>query len=244
MGIIKTWKIWLRPNVLTAGVINDYFAVVSTVGRTLRNEDIVDLIVKGRSEMRPETILSILNERDGIVIDTLQGGSSVQDGCVHMSPRVPGPWIGGASGHDPKIHVPTINAIPTAALRKALAEVGLEVLGVKDDGGAVIGLVTDVATGKTDGTVTSGGMIIIAGEKIKIEPALGDKTVFVLIANDQFNIPIYTPFAHNGPKELILALPALDPGIYTLSVTTRYASGSNLLKEPRTIVYNTPLTVL
>ena len=34
------WKIWLRLNLLTKDVDNDYVAEVSTVGNTVRNEDI------------------------------------------------------------------------------------------------------------------------------------------------------------------------------------------------------------
>jgi hypothetical protein len=54
------WKIWLRPNLLTKDVENDYIAEISTVGNTLRNEDIARQIIKRRSELRYETILSIL----------------------------------------------------------------------------------------------------------------------------------------------------------------------------------------
>jgi hypothetical protein len=68
------WKIWLRPNLLTKEVDNDCIAEISTVGNTLRNENIAQQIVKGRSELRYETILSILNERDAVVRDPARGG--------------------------------------------------------------------------------------------------------------------------------------------------------------------------
>ncbi|MDR2804054.1 MAG: hypothetical protein LBB85_00215, partial [Dysgonamonadaceae bacterium] len=58
------WKIWLRLNFLTQDVENDYTGEVSTMGHTVRNEDIANRIVKERSELRYETILAILNERD------------------------------------------------------------------------------------------------------------------------------------------------------------------------------------
>jgi hypothetical protein len=80
------WKIWLRPNLLTKDVDNDYIAEVSTVGNTLCNEDIARQIVKGRSELRYETILSILNERDTVECDTIVGGSSAQDGNPAATP--------------------------------------------------------------------------------------------------------------------------------------------------------------
>jgi hypothetical protein len=77
------WKIWLRLNYLTQDVGNDYSGEVSTTGHTVRNEDIARRIVRERSELRYETILSILNERDGIVLESVLEGSSVQVGCAN-----------------------------------------------------------------------------------------------------------------------------------------------------------------
>lgn len=103
--------------------------------------------------------MSILNERDSVVIDALLGGSSVQDSNVHLAPRVTGNWLGADPLFDPKAHKITVDAFPTGELRKALEEVGVEVLGKKAGGGAIIGLVTDVLTGKTDGTISPNGDI-------------------------------------------------------------------------------------
>lgn len=41
----KFWKVWLKLNLLTKDVDNDYMAEVSTVGKTTRNEDIARRIV-------------------------------------------------------------------------------------------------------------------------------------------------------------------------------------------------------
>jgi hypothetical protein len=236
------WKIWLRPNLLTKDVDNDYIAEISTVGNTLHNEDIARQIVKERSELRYETILSILGERDKVVRDAVLGGSSAQDSNIRIAPRITGNWIGANPAFDPKEHKITVDATPTAEFRKALdEEVGVEVLGKKADGGAIIGLVTDVLTGKTDGTISHSGDIIIEGEKIKIAPAdeagLG---VFFTDANGT-NIPLDYPLTENNPKRIVCRVPALADGVYTLKIVTRYSSGSTLLKNPRTIVYELPL---
>jgi hypothetical protein len=61
--IERIWKIWLRMNFLTQDVENDYTGEVSTMGNTLRNEDIASRIVKERSELRYETILAIVESR-------------------------------------------------------------------------------------------------------------------------------------------------------------------------------------
>jgi hypothetical protein len=238
------WKVWLRPNLLTKEADNDYIAEISTTGNTLRNEDIARQIVKERSELRYDTILSILNERDGVERDAVLNGSSVQSSNVHIAPRITGNWIGADPVFDPKAHRITVTVTPTVELRVALEEVGVEILGKKTDGGAIIGLVTDVLTGKTDGTVSAGGDIIIEGSKIKITPA-GDTSVGVFFTDAAgADTPLDWPLSENNPRRLLCRVPvSLTSGeTYSLKVVTRYTRGGNtLLKEPRTVVYELPI---
>jgi hypothetical protein len=237
------WKIWLRINTLTKNVDNDYMAEVSTIGHTLRNEDIARHIVKERSELRYETILSILHERDAIERDALLAGSSVQSGNTRLAPRVLGNWIGSDPAYDPKEHRITFDAIPTGEMRRALEDVGVEILGKKADGGAVIGLVTDVLTDKTDGAITVDGDVVITGHKIKIAPAGEDRLGVFFVDPDGAEIPLDHPMTENNPKKIICRLPAniTDGGVYTLKIVTRFTIGNVMLKTPRTLLYGLPL---
>lgn len=242
----RFWKIWLRLNTLTKTVDNDYIAEVSTIGRTLRNDDVARLIVKERSELRYDTLLSILNERDAIERDALLAGSSVQSGNVRLAPRVLGNWTGSDPAYDPKEHRITLDAVPTVEMRRALESVGVEILGKKADGGAVIGLVTDVLTGKTDGTVTVDGDVVIAGHKIKIAPAGDDGLGVFFIDPAGAEIPLDHPMTENSPKKLICRLPAAVTAgtTYRLKIVTRFSAGTQYLKTPRTILYELPLTAV
>jgi hypothetical protein len=238
------WKIWLRKNTLTKNVDNDYIAEVSTTGHTLRNEDIARLIANERSELRYESMVSAFHERDAIVRNALLNGSSVMDGVMHIQPRIPGNWIGASPVYDPKHHRPTFDATPTTEFRKMLDEqVGVEILGTKTDGGAVIGLVTDVATGKVDGQITSRGDVIITGEKIKIAPDNDVSVGVFLVTPGGEEVRFNNPFAENNPKRLICRVPDIENGTYTLKIVTRYSNSNTLLKESRTIVYELPVTV-
>jgi hypothetical protein len=58
------WKVWLKPNLLTPNVDNDYIAEVSTIGNTLHNEDIANCIIAEGSEIKYDTLVSILNQND------------------------------------------------------------------------------------------------------------------------------------------------------------------------------------
>jgi hypothetical protein len=234
------WKIWLRLNFLTQDVDNDYSGEVSTIGNTVRNEDIAARIVKERSELRYKTILSILNERDSIVLESVLGGSSVQDGVVHIAPSVTGVWTGSGRTVDPARQKPTVSISPTAALRDGLSNVKMEILGVKDSG-AYIGLVTDAATKAVDG-LTPGGIVVITGDKLRIAPT-DNPEMGVFFVDENGGKTQVTQISQNDPKRLTVLVPSLSAGTYTLQIVTRFSNGSTLLNVARTIVYKTPLVV-
>jgi hypothetical protein len=235
------WKIWLRQNYLTKDVENDYSGEVSTAGRTVRNEDIARRIVNERSEFRYETILSILNERDGIVRESVLEGSAVLDGVTHILPTTLGVWTGTDRTVDPAKQKPHVSISPAAELREGLGSVKMEILGVKDSG-AYIGLVTDAATKATDGHITPGGIITITGDKLRIAPLGGEGLGIFLVNRVGDSLPV-TQVSQNDPKKLVALVPFLDPGTYTLQVVTRFSNGSTLLNAARTIVYDLPLIV-
>ncbi len=237
------WKIWLRLNLLTKDVDNDYVAEVSLTGKkALRNADIARLIKEAGSELKYETLLSILDQSDRITREQVQAGHSVLTGCCQYSPRVAGTWIGANAKFDPAVHKITLDIVPSAEMRASLKEVGVEVLGVKD-GGAFIGLVTDTATGLTDGTITPGDDILVEGDKLKIVPdgESGLGVFFINVSGEA--IPVTRRLTQNEPKKLIARVPNLPAGQYTLRVVTRFSKSGTLLTEPRTIDYDRLLIV-
>jgi hypothetical protein len=116
------------------------------------------------------------------------------------------------------------------------------VLGEKD-AGAFIGLVTDIGTGRTDGTITSGEDILVTGDKIKIAPENEAGLGVFFVGADGETHPVTRKFSENLPKKLLFRASTLDEGEYTLKVVTRYSHGSLLLNEPRSIVYEFPIKV-
>jgi hypothetical protein len=235
------WKVWLRLNLLTKDVDNDYTAEVSTTGNTKRNEDIAQTIIEEGSEIKYDTLLSILNQRDRIERQMVQQGSSVQTGNIRLSPRVSGSWLGSNAKFDPNVHKKTLDATITAEMREALEEVGIEILGVKDSG-AYIGLVTDTFTGMTDGTITANEDILIEGDKIKITPE-GEEGIGIFFVNkhgeEHF---VDRRLTQNDPKKIIARVPGIH-GEYTLRIVTRFSSGNKILNEARIIEYNKLLIV-
>lgn len=237
------WKVWLRLNALTGDVDNDYIAEVSTSNTTRRNEDIAQSIVDGGSEIKYDTLLSVLNQRDRIVREMLQKGESVLTGCCQFTPRVNGNWIGSNAKYDSSEHDIVAKVTASAEMREALTEVGVEVLGVKEDGGAYIGLVTDAATGDTDGSITADDDVTIEGNKIKIAPDDEDGIGVFFVNSEGTATQVTHRLTQNDPKTVIARVPSLTAGEYTLRIITRFSNSSTLLKEARTIEYTQALVV-
>ena len=237
------WKVWLKINLLTKEVDNDYIAEVSTIGNTKRNEDIAETIIEEGSEIKYDTLLNILNQSDRIKRRMLQSGNSVQDGVSFISPRVSGSWLGSSANFDPKVQKITLDMYPCAEMRDALTQVGVEVLGVKNSG-AFIGLVTNTLDGTTSGYVSINEDIMIEGDKLKIMPEddfnLG---VFFVNANGE-EFRVERRLTQNDPKKILACVPDyINPDEYTLRIKTRYSNGTTLLKEARVIDYERMLIV-
>ena len=235
------WKVWLRLNLLTKDVDNDYTAEVSTMKNTFRNEDIAKSIIAEGSEIKYDTLLSIINQHDRIIREKVQQGYSVLTGCCQFTPRVQGTWIGDTDKFDPARHKVTLDITLAAEMREALKKVGVEVLEVKESTGK-IGLVIDTLTGGNDGTITAGDDIRIEGEKIKVMGESEEIGVY-FFGSDGEPHKVTRRFTQNDPKCVIARVPQLPDGTYTLRIVTQYSQGSVLLKEPRTIEYKRPLTI-
>ena len=244
MATTKYWKVWLTPNLLTKDVDNDYIAEVSTSKQTLRNEDIAQRIVDEGSEIKYDTLLSIINQHDRIIREAVCDGYSVLTGVGQYSPRVTGSWIGKSANFDPSVNKLTLDMVLSKEMRDALATVGVEVLGVKEGGGANIGLVTNTFDGNTDGYISAGEDILIEGTKIKVagdDPSCG---VYFINRDDDTSYKVERRLTQNDPSRIIARVPAeLAPGAYTLRIITQYSNSAVLLKEPRTLEYDQPLGV-
>ena len=239
------WKVWLRINLLTQDVDNDYIAEVSTNKETKRIEDVADRIKDRGTELERETIISVLKQADDVKIEFLQGGNSIMDGITKITPRVSGSWIGSSAKFDPQVHKKKVDMELTSRARKKLdEEVGIEVLGVKNSG-AYIGLVTDTSTRLTDDTITPNEDIRIEGDKIKIVPEeeLGNELGVFFISEDGTEYPVTRILTENNPKKLVARVPALPAGEYTLRIITRFSAPGTLLNNPRAIDYERKLIV-
>ena len=136
---------------------------------------------------------------------------------------------------------------PTAAVRAEADLVALEFSGmVRDMGGAKFGLVKDVTTGKTDGTITAGGMLDVTGSKIRCVGVDGLSLGSLTLVNmaDKSVAATITVFGINDPSRLMFNTPAdLADGEYELTLETWFSTNNTQLKQSRTLTYALPLVV-
>ena len=237
----SVWEVYLRPNTLTKDNDRDCIADVYQHAETQRNKDIADIIVKERTEFRPETIMNILTMRDKVVTQLIEEGLSVMDGVVQITPRVSGVWETEGAEYDEKIHKRTVDIVPTADLRDVLDAISVKVLGAKE-ATARITSITDTATGLKDGTITIGDDIIIEGDKLKIDEKDAAQGVFFKAANGT-EYKTTRRLSVNKPSQIIVRVPKEVPaGAVTVIVRTKYSSTAKPLKEIKEIIFGYPCT--
>ena len=108
------------------------------------------------------------------------------------------------------------------------------------------GLVKDVTTGKTDGTITPGGMLDVTGSKIRCVGADGFSLGSLTLVNmaDKSVAATITVFGINDPSRLMFNIPAdLADGEYELTLETWFSTNNTQLKQSRTLTYALPLVV-
>jgi nitrogen fixation protein FixH len=169
---------------------------------------------------------------------------------IHLTPRMTGSWVCTEhfmEGH----HRMTVNAVTSKAQHEHFKQTGIEIPGVAESRSRII-LVTDMATQQTDGAVTLGDDIVIAGNRIRLsglpqpvgsfDPGIN---VF-FVAADGLSVTPAVRMSENIPTRLIARVP---PDLtanqnYRLRIATRYPDSLTLLREPRSIEYELPVNSL
>ncbi|MDR1699531.1 MAG: DUF4469 domain-containing protein, partial [Prevotellaceae bacterium] len=167
---------------------------------------------------------------------------NVNNGLVHIRPVIKGAFYGKT--WNPQTNSLVASITPGAALRKAIAETEVVILGEQPDMLNILGL-TDTSTGNTDGALTKGRNAEIKGTYLKI--AGDDPSCGITFTNIETKAAIRLSPADivlNEPSRLLILLPAtLASGEYELTVTTQFTGAGRLLKQPRSAVFGLPVIV-
>ena len=241
---IFEWMFYLMENTLTADE-TDKIAKVKT-RKTKTIDDIAARIVQERTEYRKETIVNIIKMANTAKLEFLSQGEMVNDGMIIYEPTITGNFYDDAVFNESRNRC-VINTRVTNDVHTMLKQVKGVYNGLMlDNGGAIITGVTDTVTGSSTGLVTPGKTITITGKKIRVVPEEGETVESCITYTDtvtgqvvsQEDVPVI-----NDPAKIVLQLPSLAPGFYTLTIKTLYSNTSILLKAPRYLISKIKLEV-
>lgn len=169
-------------------------------------------------------------------------GFSVNTGYFNASVSIKGTFENPNENFNKQKHTILFRFNQGEKLRAEVPNIDVKVLGVAESFSAIL-QVEDYKTGSVNELITPNRNLRIIGQKIKI--AGDDISNGVFFIETATGLETKVPFEDiitNNPSELVILLPELTSGTYTLQIASQY-SGSNLLKEPRTTIYERELIV-
>jgi hypothetical protein len=239
--MIRTVKAWLRKNQLTPDP-NDYIATVELQGSATIN-DVVGEMKKDGMEIKAETAKDVITRFNDKCLDLLTMGYRVNTGIVYMHPSIKGVLYD--KHWDPARNTLHVSISQGPELRAAIAETNVEIMGEHPDPTAIYSI-TDLSTGKTDGTITIGFAAEIKGTYIRVVG--DDPTCGLYLRNVATQADYKLPerrIAKNEPSRVMIIVPPdLPADTYDLRIVTQFTSAQGLLNAPRTILFAVPITVV
>ena len=102
--------------------------------------------------------------------------------------------------------------------------------------------VKDSITGSVNRQISTGGVVEIIGSRLKIKG--DDPENGIYFEDSQGKTYKVQTLIENKPARLIVLVPSLEKGMYSLHIQTQYAKGSATVKQARTGTFEHPLSVV
>ncbi len=219
---------------------DDYMAQTIAT-RSYDKNAVIDHILRRGSLLTRTDVLAVLNGLEETVADIIKDGGTINLPLFNTSFSISGVFESPMDTFDGGRHKLNVNLTKGTILRKAESEVRV----TKTD--AVTPLpnimeVKDVVSGKTNETLTPGGVIQIWGSLLKIEGDHPDVGLwFVPETGEAVKASVIVT---NKPASIIAMIPSeLAAGSYQLRIATQFSSGASLLNTPRVHVSDKTLKV-
>ena len=241
-NILHRIKAILFPNWLTDDP-NDYSARVVSE-RSLNVPEICSTAVnRGGATTTAEAMEHNVNLFLKEMAYQLCDGFSVNTGYFTATTLIRGVFNSPTETFNPEKHSLIFQFNQGETLRKELDSIEVNITGVGESS-ITVAQVTDVKTGSVNDLLTPNRNLKIRGYKLKL---VGDHPeVGVYFANEataERTKVDATDIVTNNPSELVIVIPALVAGIYTLEVSSQFSGSSTPLKEVRTSRFDKVLTV-
>ena len=197
------------------------------------------MLDKGTTLTRTDIDAGVTNFFE-VLADCIARGGTINTPLFRSGFSISGVFNDSTDAFDPARHGINLNLIPGPLLLEALKKITLTKVKATDSLPQV-GRVQDSATKSINDQITPSGPIIINGSLLKVEGNHPSNGVY-FVAQDGTATPVEL-MVENNPGKLIVMVPALQAGTYTLQVTTQYNGTGDGVKTPRTKTFKQPLTV-
>jgi DNA-binding domain/Domain of unknown function (DUF4469) with IG-like fold len=241
-NILHKIKAYLYDNVLTKDNPNDFTARTASE----RSLNVQQICLSAANRGGADISASAMEHATELFLKEMAyqlcDGFSVNTGYFMASTTIRGVFDSPSETFNKDKHSIIFQFNQGEKLRAEIPNIEVEILGVAESS-AVILQVTDVKSGSVNDLLTPGRNLKIVGSKIKVTGDNASVGVYFVDATTQARTKVDpSDIVTNNPSELIVVIPALAAGTYTIEVLTQY-SGSQSLKEPRTATLDKQLTV-
>lgn len=221
-----------------------YYARVKALN-TINTKQICEQAVKrGGSNMSASNMEQAVEEFFKEMAYKLASGLSVNTGYFTATAAVKGSFKTVNDNFDKEKHSMRINLTQGEKLRSELENSNITVLG-PNHVEYNVNYLFDYTTERENACVTSGKNIKLQGKRIRV--AGDDESVGVYFTNIDTDVVTKIPskcILENNPGSLIILMPELEPGSYTIEIKTQYASSGRNLKSVVSMEYPNVIEVL
>lgn len=233
-------KYSLTANYFT-GRNNDYMAHTHDV-KSHNIESITEMMIAQGSTITTTDTLAVLNAFFETVKKITRDGETINTDIINTNFSIQGVFEGVEDGFDNKRHAVKLNLNAGKGLKKVVSDVSVEKT-IATELSPHIVAITDSITGNTENRIASATTLEIRGSLLKI---MGDSSQngVHFVASDGRKEACPT-LIDNKPSRLIVVVPSLSSGEYSLQITTQFNGSSHThLVSPRTGVFKNIVTIV
>jgi hypothetical protein len=218
---------------------DDQVAIPANI-HSYTDEEIIDRILqRGTTLTRADLLaaIQVYHAEHGYIVDE---GNGFNTGLINAGPGITGKFNNATDSYDHLRHSLHYNVNFSKSIQERIGKVKMTKVQAPVTGPIIVAI-KDSLSGLTDGTLSAGGVLDIAGNRLKVFADIPEDGVY-FIASDGTEYKAST-LVENKPSRLIAMIPALPAGSYILEVRTHYIKSAEPGKQLRKMQFARTLNV-
>ncbi|MDR1458892.1 MAG: DUF4469 domain-containing protein [Bacteroidales bacterium] len=218
---------------------DDQIAIVANV-RTYTDSQIVQRMMKRGTSLTETDILAVVNSYHSEIGLIIEEGDGINTALINAQPAIGGKFNSVNDSFDKARHAVNYGVNFSKPIRLKIAGYRMNKVQTPETG-PVVASVKDSVSGLSDGALSAGGVLEISGKCLKIFTDIPDNGVFFIAAGGtEYRA---ATFVENKPSRLIVMIPELPSGTYSLEIRTNFIKVATPGKQLRKARFGKPLTM-